>query len=99
MRQGTGPNGYKPHLIGRDLLQSAYRLNVPAEHRSPSRRCADLRSVGWKVDIERAVAPHQLKERPVHSARKLERDASSVRAAHFLSIDGRTLCLFGVGVP
>jgi len=95
-----------PRFLGQDppgtdaiYRSQLYRLNVPAEDRSPSRRCADLRSVGWKVDIERALAPHQLKERPVLGARKFVRDASSVRVAHFLSIDGRTLCLFGVGVP
>src|SRR5207302_10067458 len=55
------------------------RCGVPVEHRSPSRRCADLLSVGWKVDIERALAPYQLKERPVHRMRKPECDASSIR--------------------
>src|ERR1700758_5625830 len=74
-------------------------FGVSAEHRSASWSFADLLSVLWELDIERVFAPQQLEERPVHSALKPKRYASSVREPHFLSIDRRTLCLFGVGIP
>src|SRR5258708_31168141 len=52
---------------------------------------ADLSSVGWKVDIERAGAPDQLEEWSVHRLRYLKRDARRVRIGHFLGIDRRML--------
>src|ERR1700758_3854454 len=73
-------------------------FGVSAEHRCPSWSFADLLSVLWELDIERVCAPQQFEERTVNSLRKPKRDASSVREAHFLRINGRTLCLFGVGI-
>ncbi len=46
--------------------------------------------------VERAAAPYLLEERSVWGLRKPERDASGIGRAHFLSIDGRMLCLLGV---
>src|SRR5215210_457993 len=72
---------------------------VSTEHRSPSRRSADRRSVRMELDIQRAGAPHLLKEWSVFRNGKFIGYARSVRVAHFLCIDRRTLCLVGVGIP
>src|SRR5258706_12174108 len=97
-------NRRTPVVIDRVCLGALLRcqldwFRVSAEHRSPSWGFADLLRVLWKLDIERVFAPKHFEERFVHSLRKPKRDASSVREAHFLSIDGRTLCLFIVGIP
>src|SRR5258708_7869712 len=75
------------------------RRGAAAKHGGASRSCADLRRLVRKVDIERALAPYLFKERPVDSLRKTECDAGSVRETHFLSVDGRALCLLGIGDP
>ena len=74
-------------------------FRVSAEHRSPPWSCADPPSIAWELDIERPIAPHPLEERFVHSLLEAKRHASGVGEAHFLSINGRTLCLFGIGIP
>jgi hypothetical protein len=51
-----------------------------------------------ELDIEGALAPHLLEERPVHGLGKPERDARRVGQHHLLSIDGRTLRLLGVRI-
>src|SRR6266478_4861423 len=48
--------------------------------------------------VARALADRLGEDKSVHSVRKPKCDASSVREAHFLSIDGRMLCLFGIGI-
>src|SRR6266849_2453900 len=97
-------NRRTPVVIDRLCLCALFRsqldwFGVSTEHGSSPWGCTDLLSVMRELDIERVFAPHQFEERFVHSLRKPKRDASSVREAHFLSIDGRTLCLFGVGIP
>src|SRR5580700_8758394 len=97
-------NRRTPVVIDRLCLCALFRsqlnwFGVSAEHLSPSWSCADLLSFLWEVDIERVFAPHQLEQRTVYSLLKPKGHASSIREAHFLSINGRTLCLFGVGIP
>src|ERR1700720_878787 len=96
-------NRRTPVVIDRLCLGALFRcqldwFGVSAEHRSPSWSCADLLSLARELDIERLFAPHPFEERSVHSVHEPKRHASSVREAHFLSINGRTLCLFGVGI-
>src|SRR2546429_1178229 len=100
----VGVKGLPPvvvNLVCADALFGTQpdRGGVPTEHCSASRGFADFLGIAWKSDVQRALPPYLLEERSVHSLRKLERDAGSVRVAHFLGIDGRMLCLFGVGIP
>src|SRR6202007_2250473 len=96
-------NRRTPVVIDRLCLCAIFRFQLdrfggPAEYRSSSWGGADLLGVVGELDIQRVFAPQQFEERFVYSLLKPKRHASSVREAHFLSINRRTLCLFGVGI-
>src|SRR6202795_4790265 len=96
-------NRRTPVVIDRVCLCAFFRsqldrFGVSAEYRSPSWGFADLLSIARELDVEGVFAPHQFEERTVYSLLKPKRHASSVREAHFLSINWRTLCLFGVRI-
>ena len=100
MSQWTAPSGHKPCLPWCGLPDLAgIGVVLPPNTAAPP-GVAQICSVSDGKLISNEPAPHTcLKERSVHRLRKPERNASSVREAHFLGIDGRMLCLFGVGIP
>ena len=100
MSQWTAPSGHKRCLRGFGRLDSEESAWCFPPNTAAPPGVAQMCSVSRGNLISNEPLPHTSSKRGLYTAvRKPKRDAGSVRETHFLSVDGRTLCLFGVGNP